>query len=518
MKGRCAACCVLLLLIWLPGRAQDSHASAGVAYFREGQYAKALEEFQQARDEHPRDAPIFNLLGITETKLGDLAQADVDYERAIAMNPAFTAARKNLAVNLMTASRYDEAEDQLDAALKLDANDKFLHSYLASLYLATQRDRMAVAQIDAAQPLIDNDPVLLSALTMACLRLHENAKALALIRTGEEKRAFDTSEEYQLALLMTESRMYPEAVERFRIIEKTQQGSWASRIDLALALLNADEAKEAAAILARLADERPNDKRATALLAWAYELAGENTKALGAYRAAVIADPDNADLRLDYARLLVETDRYAEAASIIQAGIERAPDSYALTIRQGSIETLQGRLADARRSFRAAIEDHPEISLGYFALAQSYMRDGHDQQALDVLATAHMRSQPDAKIEYLEGMVLAHLGRRDEAVAALRASIRLDAAVAEPHYELGRLLFEGGSFEPAKAELGRAAVLAPDHANAFYQLSRIYGRLGDAKKSAEMAQQTQRLLAQSREKALEEQRAKLTGFQEVHRP
>jgi tetratricopeptide (TPR) repeat protein len=518
MKGRCAACCVLLLLIWLPGRAQDSHASAGVAYFREGQYAKALEEFQQARDEHPRDAPIFNLLGITETKLGDLAQADVDYERAIAMNPAFTAARKNLAVNLMTASRYDEAEDQLDAALKLDANDKFLHSYLASLYLATQRDRMAVAQIDAAQPLIDNDPVLLSALTMACLRLHENAKALALTRTGEEKRAFDTSEEYQLALLMTSSRMYPEAVERFRIIEKTQQESWASRIDLALALLNADEAKEAAAILARLADERPNDKRATALLAWAYELAGENTKALGAYRAAVIADPDNADLRLDYARLLMETDRYAEAASIIQAGIERAPDSYALTIRQGSIETLQGRLADARRSFRAAIEEHPEISLGYFALAQSYMRDGHDQQALDVLATAHMRSQPDAKIEYLEGMVLAHLGRRDEAVAALRESIRLDAAVAEPHYELGRLLFEGGSFEPAKAELGRAAVLAPDHANAFYQLSRIYGRLGDAKKSAEMAQQTQRLLAQSREKALEEQRAKLTGFQEVHRP
>lgn len=104
------------------------------------------------------------------------------------------------------------------------------------------------------------------------------------------------------------------------------------------------------------------------------------------------------------------------------------------------------------------------------------MRDGRDQQALDVLATAHKRSQPDAKIEYLEGMVLAHLGRRDEAVAALKESIRLDAAVAEPHYELGRLLFEGGSLEPAKVELGRAAALAPDHANAFYQLSRIYGR------------------------------------------
>jgi Flp pilus assembly protein TadD len=267
MRRKSACGCVLLLLVWLPARAQNSHASAGVVYFRRGQYAKALEEFKQARDEHPKDAPIFNLLGITETKLGSLAQANVDYECAIALNPAFAAARKNLAVNLMTASRYAEAEEQLNAALKLDANDKFLHSYLASLYLATQRDRMAVAQIDAAQPLIDNDPVLLFAMAMACLRLHENAKALALTRTGEEKRAFDTSEEYQLALLMTENRMYPEAVERFRAIERAQQESWASRVDLALALLNADEAKEAAAILARLADERPNDKKGTALLA-----------------------------------------------------------------------------------------------------------------------------------------------------------------------------------------------------------------------------------------------------------
>lgn len=518
MRGRSACGCVLLLLVWLPARAQNAHASAGVEYFRQGQYAKALEEFKQARDEHPMDAPIFNLLGITETKLEDRTQADADYERAITLNPAFAAARKNLAVNLMAASRYAEAEQQLNAALKLDANDKFLHSYLASLYLATQRDQMAVAQIDAAQPLIDNDPALLSAMAMACLRLHENAKALALIRTGEEKRAFGTSEEYQLALLMTESRMYPDAVERFRVIEKAQQGSWVSRVDLALALLNADEAREAAAILARLVEERPNDKKATALLASAYELAGDNEKALGAYRTAVIADPDNADLRLDYARLLMEMDRYAEAASIVQAGIERSPDSYALTIRRGSIETLQGKLADAQRSFRAAIDEHPEISLGYFALAQSYMRYGHDQQALAVLAMAHGKSRPDAKMEYLEGMVLEHLGRRDEAIMALRESIRLDAAVAEPHYELGRLLFEGGSPEPAKGELERAAALAPDHANAFYQLSRIYGRLGDAKKSAEMAQQTQRLLAQSREKALEEQRAKLTGFQEVHRP
>jgi len=103
----------VLLLVYPSARAQNSHASAGVAYFQQGQYAKALEEFKQARDERPKDAPIFNLLGITETKLGELAQANVDYEHAIGLNPAFAGARKNLAVNLMTASRYADAEEQL---------------------------------------------------------------------------------------------------------------------------------------------------------------------------------------------------------------------------------------------------------------------------------------------------------------------------------------------------------------------------------------------------------------------
>ena len=169
--------------------------------------------------------PIFNLLGITETKLGDMPQANADYERAIALNPAFPAARKNLAVNLLAASRYAEAEEQLNAALKLDANDRFLHAYLASLYLATHRDQMAVAQIDAAQPLIDNDPAPLPAMAMACLcARHDMLKVLTSFGREKRRQPSIRAKEYELARPMTENRMYPEAVELFRAIVKVRAG------------------------------------------------------------------------------------------------------------------------------------------------------------------------------------------------------------------------------------------------------------------------------------------------------
>ena len=43
-----------LLLLISVAAAQDVHVRQGVAYFQQQQYAKALEEFQQAHAERPK--------------------------------------------------------------------------------------------------------------------------------------------------------------------------------------------------------------------------------------------------------------------------------------------------------------------------------------------------------------------------------------------------------------------------------------------------------------------------------
>jgi Tfp pilus assembly protein PilF len=148
-----------------------------------------------------------------------------------------------------------------------------------------------------------------------------------------------------------------------------------------------------------------------------------------------------------------------------------------LNVRLGSIQMIQGRYDEARESFQKAIETHPEIALGHVAFAQSYMRQGHDQEACQVLAASRKIVPPDAMLEYIYGLVLSHLSQPEEASAAFKRSVALNPELAEPHDELGKLYYQSGQIQPAKIEFERVLELDPQQANAHFQLSRIYARL-----------------------------------------
>jgi tetratricopeptide (TPR) repeat protein len=270
--------------------------------------------------------------------------------------------------------------------------------------------------------------------------------------------------------------------------------------------------------LRELTVERPNDANLFTLLGSAYEASENAPKALDAYQAAVRADPENPDRYLDYTRLLMDLDRYGEAVQIVQQGMRNTPDAYALNLRLGSIQMMQGQYDQAGQSFQAAIQAQPEIALGYIALAQSDMRDGRDQDASQILAIAREKLPPDSMLEYLYGLVLSHLSKSGEAIAAFKRSVTLNPEASEPHYELGRLYFESGLIQPAKSEFERVLQLAPQHPNAHYQLSRVYARLGDSADSRAMAEQTRQLLQKQREAALEAQKARFGDFLAVRAP
>jgi Flp pilus assembly protein TadD len=507
----CVAACATLCFAQV-----SAHLAQGAAYFRQGNFESALAEFRTAQIEHPHDAAIMNLIGVTETKLGRIEDANEEYKRAIVADPALLAPHKNLAVNYLSAAQYPEAELQLKEALKLNRTDPFLHAYLASLYIARSRDEETVQQFESAATLIEQDPSLLYGTVAAFLRLHQDAKAMPLIAKGEQNSSFTAEQEYQLALLFAADKNFAGASDRFRQIVKMEPGSWSAKEDLAISLLGENQQQQAIPVLEELARQRPSDAKILALLGSAYELAGDKQNALDAYRKSVAADPENQDLYLDYARLLMDMDHYAEAAQVVQSGIAHTSDPYALSIRQGSIQMLQGNYFAAQATFQSAITQHPEISLGYYALAQCDLKNGRAQDAEAILVEAQAKASADAKIDYLYGVVLSQRGKTDESIAAFKQSIALDSHAAESHYELGKLLAENSQLQSAKIEFEQAISIAPNHANAFYQLSKIYARLGDKAFADKMAHRAQDLLAQARSSAMQQQRAMLSEMKSAH--
>ena len=488
---------------------QAESLQRGLELFHQEKYEAALQQFQDAARTQPADASIRNFIGITETKLGRVEQANTDYETAVRLNPKLPGPHKNLAFNYLGAGQYDLAEKQLKTALSLDGNDPFVHYYLAILYLSTSRDRDAIAHLAPAQSLIENDPQTAFQAAKACLRSNAAAEALRLIESLERRSALSAPQEYELAQLLNEKQMYVESAQRFRRIAEMQPASWENKYNLAIALLKAKQPSQAFPLLASLEAEHAKDGNILAMLASAYESAGNSTLALDAYQRAVTADPHNPDRYLDSSRLLMDLNRYDDAAELVERGLSNAPDNYPLTVRLGAVEMMRGNRDQAREAFRKAIVEHPEAALGYVALAQSYMKEGSDEEALKILAGGRDKVPRDFALEYVFGLVSYRLGQQKQAMEALKNAEALGPNVVEPHYQLGVLYMQMQQWKTAQTEFERVLQIDPRRATAYYQLSRAYTRTGDTKKARQMATEGKQLAQTQQEDAIKAEKLRL---------
>lgn len=496
-----------------PKQAEDPHLQRAIVLLHQQQFAAALPELEQAQQAHPHVSEIENLLGITTTQLGQLQSADAHYLKAIALNPNLAGPHKNLGFNKLHEKAYSLAESELTTALNLNPHDPFPHYYLAGVYLATSRNDKAVAELEPSRALLANDPENEFLMAEACLDTGHNGDARALIQSLADQAQLTPSQNYALAVLLTSKRLYPEAVLRFEYAQLREPQSWIVKYDLAIAYLNAGHVDKALLLLQPLAADQPGNASVLSSLGSAYEAADRLPQALEAYRGAVRADPQDPDRYLDYTRLLMDLDRNDEAMKVVEQAIPATQDAYALEVRLGVLRDKQGRFDEARTTLNQAIELHPEIIVGYVALAQSFMQQGSDDKALESLLRARARLPPDAALEYYVGLVSLRLGHYADAESALKNSIRLSPDVVESHYQLGKLCFATNRLPEAQSEFQRVLALTPDNSNAHYQLSKIYARLGNTQKAEEMAAATKRLMQTQRENAIHVQKDRLSEFQ-----
>ncbi|HEV2416977.1 MAG TPA: tetratricopeptide repeat protein [Terriglobia bacterium] len=507
---------ILLFLISFSSSAwaQGLRVQQGVKLLQQGRYADALPEFEAAAREHPQNAGIENVLGIIETKLGHLQTANQHYKKAILLSPNLEEAHKNLGVNYLSEKRYPLAEAQLKTAASLNSADPFAHYYLALLYLSTGRDQQAVEQLAPSQQLFQNDPQASFEMAEACLRLGKTKAALPLIDSLEHGTALSPSQEYPLAVLLFERQAYPQAVELFRRMVEADPESRTNRYNLAIGLLRTQKPAEAAALLEPLEAARPKDASILSLLGTAYEAEGKSQKALEAYARAMQADPGNPNRYLEYTRLLMNAGRYDESERFIAEGLKLTPDAYALDIRMGAVQMMLGKYDEARASFQKAIQVHPEIPLGYVALAETYLRRQQNQQAAEVLAEARRKLPNQFALEYFYGQALLRLGQNSRAVQILKDAVALKPSAPEAHFQLGKVYLETNRLNAALNEFERTIALAPQDSNAYYELSRIYARQGETAKAREAAARSTELKQKQYDAALKAQGSLLNAVRE----
>jgi tetratricopeptide (TPR) repeat protein len=146
-----------------------------------------------------------------------------------------------------------------------------------------------------------------------------------------------------------------------------------------------------------------------------------------------------------------------------------------------------GRPASARRLLQSVLRRDPADVLAreWLVRAQVCLEDWSASAAESRLLTEQAPTRMYGWVEL--GAALAHLGRHEEAIVALRA-----AAERAPYYgrlqvQLGRSYLESAQLQEALMSSRRAASLNPDDSYALDHTSYVLGRLGHHAESVEWA-------------------------------
>lgn len=121
-------------------------------------FVDAIDVYRQCLELSPRDASLYNRLGVAYHRNQDFREAKKSYERAIKLDPHFAEAFNNLGTIAFSEKKYGRAIKYYKKALKIRPEASTMHYNLASAYFAKEDYSKAFVEYQTA---ITQDPDLM---------------------------------------------------------------------------------------------------------------------------------------------------------------------------------------------------------------------------------------------------------------------------------------------------------------------------------------------------------------------
>jgi tetratricopeptide (TPR) repeat protein len=147
------------------------------------------------------------------------------------------------------------------------------------------------------------------------------------------------------------------------------------------------------------------------------------------------------DERMRVARRNLEI-AYGEAGLLERRAVELEhrlasfPDDIGALVESGIAEKITGRLDEAEKKFRRALEHDPESSVLHFFLAEIFYNRGNGEEALRFLRRSIDLNPANPDAHFLAGFILGDLGRVEEAREANRRAVALNPRLSRAEANL----------------------------------------------------------------------------------
>ncbi|MXN78413.1 tetratricopeptide repeat protein [Burkholderia sp. 4701] len=212
--------------------------------------------------------------------------------------------------------------------------------------------------------------------------------------------------------------------------------------------------------------------------AYAAHRAGHLADAEHGYRAALDANPADADALHLFGVLRHQQGQHAEAADLVGRAVALRPGDAALQLNLGNALKALGRLDEAIDRFRNALTLAPEFPLAHYNLGNAYAALQRHEDAIDAFGRALRLTPDDASIHNNLGNALNALGRHDDALAAFHRALELKPGHAGAHNNLAMALAAMGRGDDAIAHFHAAIAAQPRFVAAHFNLGNTLDAIG----------------------------------------
>lgn len=482
MAALFALLCLPALRLRAEGTADDAVRSISAA-LRAQTYPKALEMARAAVREWPKDVRIVVLEGMALKALQQDREALASFGNALKIKPDYLPA--------------------LEAAAEMEYN---AGSAAAIPHLE---------KILAAQPHEEKAHAMLAVLEW---KRGDCTAAVPHFAQSRQAIAAQPEAEFGFGACLMKLKRPLEAVPVFQKLLAADPGRRPARYALALAMLDAKRAPEAIDVLRPLAEASNPDATALELTSAAFESQGDTPKAVALLREAIVRDPGNVKLYLDFASLSFAHQSFPVGIEMLNAGLTQSPGSASLYLARGVLHVQLGEFEKADADFDRAERLDPSQALGGVVRGLSQIQQNNLDDAL-VTVRAQVKNRPKDEFPYY---VLAELLSRqgaqpgspefEEALHAALEAVRLKPDFALARDVLSRLYQLSGDTDRAIEQCRLALRDNPSDEMALYRLIRALqsrGKPGDKAEVPGLLKQFTALRAEARKREAEEGKYRL---------
>ena len=451
------------------------------------------------------------LLGAVRAAQRDYGGAETAYRAALARDPEFAIAARELAQLYLATGRAGDARKVYDNLLAKKPNDVTALLGLADIAIAEAKWPEATDIINRARSTARNDPApglkLVSLYEMR--RDWNSAKVVAaelntrfprdvdvveaLARTQAEAGDTDGAiSSYKLAhqlapnslpilsryvALLNQAGYHRDARDVLRDAVAANPRNSYLKLDLIRAEGDVDGLDVALAEAHRFAKDDPDNTQYDLISAELFEKAGQDAAAADLLVKAVAAHPSDDDLVIALSRVLARKGDFDKAETGLSSRLTADPKNGAIKAALASVYMTTGRPNQAKKAYRDVLSQKPNDVAALTALADLAIAERKWPEAMDFIARARTAAPNDPS----PGLTLANLyALRQDWKESLAVMVEL-AEKFPTNFDVldtkARVQLESGDTQGAVLTYKRAHELAP---NSPLVLSRYFAALDAA--------------------------------------